>query len=532
VGILIPEDFDLRSLKNEAERSVVARFRDELTDGWLLIPSLKMRDRRDYEIDLVVIHRDVGIFIVEVKGHKMWIEQGRWRDERGLLNPQPLEQAQENSYKLRDFIRSLDPNRFRHLIVNYAVALPNTSGIQGKLPLGLTRDQIMTIVDLDDVADALARLRSHQIQERLTDADVEAVIRFLAPNADFEHDPDASAKRARRKLESLCAAQVRALERLDANRRVVVTGGAGTGKTRLALGWARRALVRNERVLLTCFNEPLADQIDRYMVEDENLVSGSFLKLAMRLCGLDEADLSELSPAETNLYWDIEVVGQLHREWPNIEERFDTIIVDEAQDFSPAWIAQLESLLDPDGPRRIMLVGDAGQVIFDRGFHSPLAEDGWTVCELVNNSRNSIQIAQILRRVLLGAPAPMIGPESLGVEFIDATGESVVEAVRSVVTMGTPRRLQLVGTTAVIASNQELRDQLRRELGFGTWEERDEKIVCESVRRLKGTEFDTVILVDDREEFDKQKLYVGVSRAVSQLIVIGPTSLGEQLGLT
>ena len=68
MGILIPEDFDLRSLKNDAERAVVARFRDELTDGWLLIPSLKMRDHRDYEIDLVVMHRDVGIFIVEVKG--------------------------------------------------------------------------------------------------------------------------------------------------------------------------------------------------------------------------------------------------------------------------------------------------------------------------------------------------------------------------------------------------------------------------------------------------------------------------------
>ncbi|MFM8381980.1 MAG: ATP-binding domain-containing protein, partial [Actinomycetota bacterium] len=292
------------------------------------------------------------------------------------------------------------------------------------------------------------------------------------------------------------------------------------------------ALVRDERVLLTCFNEPLADQIKAYMFEDERLVTGPFLKLAMELCGLSpDSDLAGLSAAATKDYWDIDVVGHLHREWPNIEERFDTIIVDEAQDFSPAWIAQLESLLDPDGPRRIMLVGDAGQDVFDRGFQSPRADDGWTVCELVNNSRNSIQIAQILRRVLLGAPAPMVGPESLGVEFVDVTGQSVVEAVRSAVTIVTPGGLQLVGKTAVIASNQELRDQLRRELGFGTWEERDEKIVCESVRRLKGTEFDTVILVDDREEFDQQKLYVGVSRAVSQLIVIGPTSLGEQLGL-
>ena len=531
MGILIPEDFDLRSLKNDAERAVVSRFQSDLTDGWLLIPSLKMRDHRDYEVDLVAMHRDVGIFVIEVKGHKIWIEQGRWRDQRGLLDPQPLDQAQSNAYKLRDFIRDRNQNRFRHLIVNYAVALPNTSSMKGELPIGLTRDQILTAIDFDDVHDALARLRSHVIQERLNDDDIEAIIRLLAPNADFEHDPSAAAKRNRRRLEQLCAAQVRALERLDANRRVVVTGGAGTGKTRLALAWARRARVRGERVLVTCFNEPLAEQMESYLPTDELLTIGPFLKVAIELCGLATDDLSGLSPAETKNYWDIDIVGHLHREWPNIEERFDTIIVDEAQDFSPAWIAQLESLLDPEGPRRIMLVGDAGQNIFERGFQSPRADDGWTVCELVNNSRNSIQIAQILRRVLLGAPAPMLGPESLGVEFVDATGESVVEAVRSLVTIGTPNGLQMVGTAAVIASNQELRDRLRRELGFGTWEERGDKIVCESVRRLKGTEFDTVILADDRGEFDQQKLYVAVSRAISQLIVVGPTSLGERLGL-
>ncbi|MFM8483152.1 MAG: nuclease-related domain-containing protein, partial [Actinomycetota bacterium] len=62
---------------------MVSRFQSDLTDGWLLIPSLKMRDHRDYELDLVAMHRDVGIFVVEVKGHKISIEKGRWRDERG-----------------------------------------------------------------------------------------------------------------------------------------------------------------------------------------------------------------------------------------------------------------------------------------------------------------------------------------------------------------------------------------------------------------------------------------------------------------
>ena len=37
---------------------------------------------------------------------------------------------------------------------------------------------------------------------------------------------------------------------LDTNRRVLVNGGAGTGKTMLALQWARQALARNERTLV------------------------------------------------------------------------------------------------------------------------------------------------------------------------------------------------------------------------------------------------------------------------------------------
>ena len=91
---------------------------------------------------------------------------------------------------------------------------------------------------------------------------------------------------ARIRLETICADQVRALEALDANRRVVVTGAAGTGKTRLAMAWARRALARNERVLLTCYNDPLGDDMRSRLPDDRDLVVGSFFDVALAMEGL------------------------------------------------------------------------------------------------------------------------------------------------------------------------------------------------------------------------------------------------------
>jgi ATP-dependent exoDNAse (exonuclease V) alpha subunit len=63
------------------------------------------------------------------------------------------------------------------------------------------------------------------------------------------------------------------------------------------------------------------------------------------------------------------------------------------------------------------------------------------------------------------------------------------------------------------------------------WEQRADGIVCENVHRLKGLEADTVILVADTPEVPDHLLYVGISRAVNELVVIAPAGVGERLGL-
>lgn len=53
----------------------------------------------------------------------------------------------------------------------------------------------------------------------------------------------------------------------------------------------------------------------------------------------------------------------------------------------------------------------------------------------------------------------------------------------------------------------------------------------ENVHRVKGLEVDTVVLVSTREAEADDLLYVGVSRAISELIVVAPDAVAARLGL-
>jgi hypothetical protein len=192
----------------------------------------------------------------------------------------------------------------------------------------------------------------------------------------------------------------------------------------------------------------------------------------------------------------------------------------------------LEQLLDPDGPRRMLLTGDADQELHNRGFTPPRPEDGWTLCELVNNTRNSREIARLLRNRLNGPLAPFALPESTHVRFTPV--EEVSELVAHV--RAEVLKLKEAGFDddgiAVICLDTGSRDALRQVSMFVPYEQAGEgRIVCETSRRLKGLEYPAVILVGSRWPADDTVLYVGVSRAVFGLSVIGPKQLGEHLGL-
>ena len=414
------ETFSIRNLKNESEKRVVEALLDYTDDSWIIMPSVRIGVEPPVEVDVVVAHLEHGFAVVEVKG---WtnptIENGEWSSPYRYPGRNPVEQLLHNRYAVRDHLRTVLP----HVEVDAALAFPLVGGVEGVAQItDIGSHQLIWSHDLETIEKSLLQIMTRGTKGRpmYTEDTFAQFIDALRPTVHFNPDTISARRIAIEKLNDRTIEQLRALERLDRNRKVFVSGGAGSGKSRLATSWAQRALQRDERVLLVCFNDPLGNEFEaRFRDSDGIIVTGPFLKVALKMPGLPECKQKEGESDQK--FWNETVQGHLHLHWHRVTDQYDTIIIDEAQDFSPSWIAMLTALLDSNGKNQVLMVGDLGQELHKRRFQPPNPEDGWTIAELGPNVRNSKAIAQMLRSKLNGPPAPHWLPATALLEFAEDT---------------------------------------------------------------------------------------------------------------
>ena len=87
---------------------------------------------------------------------------------------------------------------------------------------------------------------------------------------------------------------------------------------------------------------------------------------------------------------------------------------------------------------------------------------------------------------------------------------------------------------AVLTASRDLRDLLlapddpKDQLALVRWEDRhEEAALCETIHRGKGLEKAAVIIVDNSDEPREQLVYIGASRAMWSLTMIGKDALAH-----
>jgi len=268
VPICLPETprFTTRS-----ERLVWEALRDQLGPDALLLANLRITDeRKDHEADIVVALPGAGIVVVEVKGGEL-IHDGEtwWHLRRGRWSTvDPVDQARSTKYALRAYVES-DPRWTaagkRRIRWGHAVALAHTRLSDD---FALPKAPRWQVIDRDDLGVLADRLRTLLLSLRtsnrlLDDDDVAVLMSVLRGRGLPQRDLLARAAARDTHVKQLTQDQAVVLGATRELNRVDIRGGAGSGKTWLALEQAKRLGGNGQRVALTCYSRGLAEFLRR-----------------------------------------------------------------------------------------------------------------------------------------------------------------------------------------------------------------------------------------------------------------------------
>jgi hypothetical protein len=311
--------------------------------------------------------------------------------------------------------------------------------------------------------------------------------------------------------------------------RLRVIGTAGSGKTQLALAALRDAAAAGRRALYVCFNRPLADHMAQ--LAPAAALALTYHQLCDRvLRGLGETPDFTASGVFTQLEQRFAACA------PGEAWRFDEIIVDEGQDFAPAWVAPLLRLLRPDG--RAWWLEDPMQNLYGR---APAALPGWATLRADTNYRSPQDVTALVNRLTGTASAvasgsPIAGSDWEVLTYADTAGllDATKKAITRCIGLGFKRPMIATVTfrgresSALFAYDALGPHAFRKFTGeydlFGSPRYSDGEVVLETVFRFKGQSAPAVVFTEiDFEAIDEgalRRLFVGATRASMKLVLV------------
>jgi hypothetical protein len=404
--------------------------------------------------------------------------------------------------------------RVGHAVVfPHMAELPTSLGPAGVPQISLAKPQLQSVENA-----VLDCIRHWELKAGLSPDDVEQIIELLAPTVSLPLKLSSESADAEERLLTLTAEQIEAFSGLRATRGGLILGGAGTGKTVLAIARAQQLAKDGFRTLLVCYNELLGDDLAGRAERPPNLTACTFHTLCLREARRAGLEVQADRPAE----WWAEMAPTLLIEASAINEtNYDAVVVDEGQDFSPLWLDALRCLIsnEPDAP--FFILGDPLQDMWGRDWREGAGQP--FVWELTRNMRNTQPIARCVAAAIGHAPksrsVPGPAPQWHLTNGPPREGD-VVDAVERLIDQGFgPTSLVVLCASGHLASR--LRERSIGPFSFGSWGGRG--IATETVGRFKGLESQAIVLALSGKSAneDRTAAYVGMSRARSVLVVVG-----------
>ena len=535
-------------------------------------------DMRDGEYsDFIIIHKSMGIAFLECKGGvlRYLSNEAKWYQNEKRLKKGPLQQASNGKFALRALLNSpryKEKIQFDNIPTIHGAIFPNTPRFENvQYGTDIKPEMIIWAKDCNDLEKSILKMLQLNRSKFLIENQHILLIKKIlygdtleSPFRDIlkygEHAQD---------LEFDDAQQSFLLSVFN-NQKMIIEGLAGTGKTIIAAKIACDSEYDNKKVLvltktkgLCQFLKVLSKNKERSSKNFRVYSIDQFVKQTATRLNFPMAGLKRFANAEEKMeHFDVYSPQMCHNIFEtNPDEKFDLVLIDEAQDFNKNWFNALNSITSKNG--KIFFFYDPLQTTIENSMTEILRKPenlGFPVFNFNGNYRNSSKISNFLSKLIIkyfpeinlkysthskthiGRDIEMIEAKNFE-DIIDQTVTKVKSLINSEGFKGSD--IVVLGVDSMRPSDYGTKKSMTAELRklglevINAWDYskpyleigKENNISFSDVRSFKGLEKSAVILVNFSEVNKKniQKIYTGLSRARGDLSVITYKAALDQL---
>ena len=538
------------------EKDMYYALKEQLPEKYQVFYSIRwfetneQNKRIDSESDFLVFDPSFGFITIEVKGGtgidvngKDWTlleHYGNGNDSERHLKCSPYEQAEKSMRHFHDYFVD-DFNQNFNGVYGFAVAFPRyaiDSPLSQEAPLDITID----VNDMNNLKDKINKIFHYWKNRRniTIPFSAEQRARFISvinKRISLSAAAGALIPIKEKEFSKIDFVQESILDCLHNYKQVQIVGGAGTGKSFIGMKKAVRDCIDGKKVLFICCNSELSKFVASKISEHYDIDSCTYEELMLKLFG---EQYLQIIPNENGNRCCFELVEQLP-----LSDKYDSIIVDEAQDFDVDMGLSVRALLKSDTDSTLYVFYDKNQNIFEMDFENAFAIDAHPYV-LRYNIRNTGSI------YLCAVERTNLGRDTVANNIVGVQPEThnynkpsqAVKALSNIVNRLVQK--EYVSTKSiVIISDVDYKDSIladEQKIGayditFDSFSELQEGQICfKTAEEFKGLEANIVIyLTHDFENMpascaDIRREYVAITRARYYLYILNTkckTKLGD-----
>ncbi|CRN00981.1 hypothetical protein [Pseudomonas sp. 34 E 7] len=311
------------------------------------------------EIDFLILHPDLGVLALEVKGGILGHNSSGFYYSNTSIDP--VAQLNRGIFAIQEWLR----NNGVRIQIGRAYFFPGSEMNASELPPSVVDNYylspiklILDINDLDRVNEKIRSIMSYfkkNLQSTpISKSAIETIIEMLIPSASYVPCWHSRINSDNKLWLRLTPEQQECIEWTLKNDRFLISGWPGTGKTVIAVETARRLSTAGKSVLCITFNLLLAQKLSKELIQHTNTQATTIYSLCSKASSYngEKADF-------TSEWFEKQAATSLKKACARgFLSKYSTLIVDEGQVIRKEF---WEILIEHFSSKKIVVMCDAAQ---------------------------------------------------------------------------------------------------------------------------------------------------------------------------